>query len=354
MAYEVDYIPVGEGERGGDAIAMRLGNLNGPREEQMVVIIDGGFKESGGQLAQHVKSFYNTKKIDLAILTHPDSDHASGLCSVLEDEELEIGALVMHRPWEHAAIIKSYFKDGRITSSGLEEKLEKSLQHASDLESLAAKRKITVIEPFEGVANENGSIRVLGPSMAFYQQMLAQFGAMPATKPGLISLLPTTVQKATTEAIEWIEDNVGVDLLNEDDDTTSAQNNTSTIILFNIDGKKLLFTGDAGKSALLNAIAYAESLSIPLNDLTFLDVPHHGSKRNLNSKILKKIKAETSFISGPKDSTKHPAKKITNALKKQGTKLYVTRGSSLLHHNQGNARGWGAATEEPFHPYVEA
>jgi beta-lactamase superfamily II metal-dependent hydrolase len=142
-------------------------------------------------------------------------------------------------------------------------------------------------------------------------------------------------------------------LLDDDEDTTSASNNPSTIILFNLDGHKLLFTGDAGKTALLNAIAYAERLNILLSDLRFLGVPHHGSKRNISSKILKKIKAGTAFVSAPKDSDKHPAKKVTNGLQKYGTSVYVTRGVSLLHQHQGNLRGWSNATQEPFHPRVE-
>ncbi len=90
-----------------------------------------------------------------------------------------------------------------------------------------------------------------------------------------------------------------------------------------------------------------------LADLRFLDVPHHGSKRNISSKVLNKIKAVTAFVSAAKDSPKHPAKKVTNGLKKHGTNVFVTRGAALLHHNGGNARGWGAATEEPFHQFVE-
>ena len=53
MAYEVDYIPVGDGEKSGDAFVLRFGNLSGPRNEQSIVVIDGGFKESGELLVEH-------------------------------------------------------------------------------------------------------------------------------------------------------------------------------------------------------------------------------------------------------------------------------------------------------------
>lgn len=155
MAYEIDYLPVGSGEKSGDAIAMRFGNLAGPRDQQTVVVIDGGFKESGQELVNHIKNCYGTDYIDLAICTHPDADHASGLLVVLE--QLVVKDLLMHRPWEHAPEIKALFKDGKITASGLEDRLEKSLQHASDLEALALSKKIissSLFRVFPGMIKE--------------------------------------------------------------------------------------------------------------------------------------------------------------------------------------------------------
>ncbi len=350
MAYEVDYIPVGDGEKGGDAIVLRFGNLSGPREQQTVIVIDGGSKESGEFLVNYIKQVYGTDEVNIVISTHPDQDHSSGLCVVLED--LKVSALLMHKPWEHGNEIKSFFKDGRITASGLEDKIEKSLQNASDLETIAKQKNIPIYEPFQGMNLQN-IVHVLGPSQEYYENLLPHFKDMPTPKASLSIFAP--VIKTAEEAIRWLEDNMNIDLLTDDDDSTSASNNTSTIILFNLDGHKLLFTGDAGKTALFNAIAYAEGLPIPipLSDLHFLDVPHHGSKRNINSKILKKIKAQTAFISAPKSSDKHPAKKVTNALQKHGASVYVTRGKQLLQHNQGNARGWGNAQAEPWHSRVE-
>jgi beta-lactamase superfamily II metal-dependent hydrolase len=348
MAYEIDYIPVGDGEKGGDAIVLRFGNIAGPREQQSIVVIDGGNKESGELLVKHIREVYGTNEVNIVISSHPDQDHSSGLSVVLEN--MKVNGLLMHKPWEHGDEIKSFFKDGRITASGLEDKIEKSLQNASDLEAIAKQKGVPIYEPFQGM-NLNNILHILGPSKDYYENLLPHLKDMPTPKPFLGIFAP--VIKTAEEAVRWIEDNMNVDLLTDDDDATSASNNTSTIILFNLDGYKLLFTGDAGKTALLNAIAYADGLTISLSDLHFLDVPHHGSKRNINSKILKKIKANSAFISAPKNSDKHPAKKVTNALQKHGMSVFVTRGSSLLHHNQGNARGWGNATPEPWHSRVE-
>ena len=148
MGYEVDYLPVGDGERSGDAIALRFGNLSGQREEQFVIVIDGGFLKSGEELVDHIKKYYNTDEVDLVVSTHPDSDHALGLRTVLE--KLDVRELAMHLPWKHADDIKNLFKDNRITASGPKERIEESLRHARDLETLAIKKGIPIVEPFQG------------------------------------------------------------------------------------------------------------------------------------------------------------------------------------------------------------
>ncbi len=349
MAFEIDYIPVGEGERSGDAIAIRYGNFVNEPKEQTVIVIDGGFKDSGAKLVEHIKTIYGTDKINLVISTHPDMDHASGLSVVLE--EMEVGGLLMHKPWDHAVDIKNFFKSKSITTSSLKEKIEKSLQNVSDLEDLANKKGIKIYEPFEGM-NLSDTIHILGPSELYYESLLPHFRSTPEAKTTLGVLNP--LKNIAKDTVSWIEDHLHIDILNDDEDTTSPENNTSTIILFTIDEKKILFTGDAGKTALLNAIEYAKNKGISLNDLWLLDVPHHGSKRNLSSRILNNIKAENAFVSASGNSPKHPAKKITNAFHKHGTNIRVARGEEWLYHQGGNQRGWydGGALE-PFHGLVE-
>lgn len=144
-------------------------------------------------------------------------------------------------------------------------------------------------------------------------------------------------------------------MLDDDEERTNPENNTSVIVLFELDGHKLLFTGDAGKTGLHLAANYADSLGIALNDLRFFDVPHHGSKNNLCSKVLKRMCGSTAFVSASADSPKHPAKKVTNALIKHDARVFVNRSLTLQHHHNAPARvGWSAATVEPFHNRVEA
>ena len=230
--------------------------------------------------------------------------------------------------------------------------MEKSLEHANELEELANKKGIAIVEPFQGDHGYDGILKVLGPSKEYYQQLLPNFRTTPEPIKSVGLLAPAF--KVVQEVAKKIQDFWHIDILDDDEDTTSAENNSSTILLFNFDGQKVLFTADAGKTALHLASDYANSQGIPLTDLHILDVPHHGSKRNLSSKVLAKIKAVNAFISAPKDSPKHPAKKITNALKKQGTKVYLTRGVGLCYPFDPATRpNWSAAVEEPYHDFIE-
>ncbi len=75
MGYEIDFLGVGEESKSGDAIALRYGNLHGSRAEQTVVVIDGGFQNTGAKLVEHIIAHYGTSQVDLVINTHADPKH---------------------------------------------------------------------------------------------------------------------------------------------------------------------------------------------------------------------------------------------------------------------------------------
>ena len=70
--YEIDFLPVGEGDTSGDAIAVRYGDGN----EWRVMVYDGGTKASGKALVEHIKTHYGTTHVDFLVNSHPDQDHA--------------------------------------------------------------------------------------------------------------------------------------------------------------------------------------------------------------------------------------------------------------------------------------
>ncbi|WP_116348991.1 ComEC/Rec2 family competence protein [Klebsiella aerogenes] len=355
MGYEIDFLAVGE-KKSGDAICIRWGNLHGTRDEQKVVVIDAGYASTGPQIIEHLEKYYNTNTIDLLISTHPDSDHVGGLTHVIENAEVK--EFWIHKPWEHNENLAQEFADGRITDESIARRMQENLQKAYDAVKLAEKKKIEIEEPFQGKTWDNATLVVVGPTQAYYETLIPDFARMPekavATSgtESIKSAYNYFVEKAK-ELVKYVADwfsDEGID----DKDTTSAQNNSSVIIKLEIDGKTLLFTGDAGITALDMAADHVTSSS-----LAFIQVPHHGSRRNIGPEVLNKLVGNIvseggarnicAFISCAPGSEKHPHQSVINAFTRRGVKVITTEGSNKRHSNNAPAReGWTTAAPRSY------
>lgn len=349
--YEVDFIAVGENSKSGDAIAFRFGNLNGPRNEQFVGVIDGGTKESGEQLVELIQKRYNTETVDVVISTHPDGDHASGLVVVLE--ELTVKCLWMHQPWDHSSEIHDLFDDGRITEDSLDRRLRESLDHAHSVEKIAKEKGIPIQEPFSGEAAYRNYLRVLGPSRDFYEELLPYFRDCPDLRVEASSVFTTLSRFAATvaEAVKTAFESWTRETLSDPgtEATEKAENNSSVILLLEVDGKRILFTADAGVPALTRAADYADAIGIDLRSVSKIQIPHHGSQHNVGPTILNRLIGPklpsppmpgVIFKSGCasvaiQGAPKHPAKKVLNAFLRRGVKWMVTRGACLRWSSKG-------------------
>ncbi|GAE86598.1 ComEC/Rec2 family competence protein [Bacteroides reticulotermitis] len=350
LAFEIDFHPVGDGEKGGDAITIQYGRLNSTyNHSQKVIVIDGGTLASGEKIVEHIKTVYNTDTVDLIINTHPDNDHCSGLREVINN--LKVKEIWVHRPWLSSNEFLSMFKDGRITSNSLKEKLKDALNIVSEIESLAKSKRIILREPFTGLTFDDGVITVLGPTQDFYKELLPQFRCAP--EPVNESLLSKAFS-AVKDTVQMIAEAMHIETLDESGET-SPENNSSVVSLFSYAGQKVLFTGDAGIPALKSVIEKASYNGIQLNNLHMLQVPHHGSKRNVSPSVLNSIKGQSAYISCPmKGDPKHPAKKVTNALIRRNMQPFHTKGNILCRkHNTHDRVGYSSATPIPFYDQVE-
>ena len=343
MGYEVDFLAVGDESKSGDAIALRFGNLYGERAEQAVIVIDGGFKDDGQKLVERIRTYYGTGIIDIVIATHPHGDHTAGLETVLK--EMQVKEFWIHKPWDenHTNNISKWFTDGRVTDNSVREALRKSLDTARELEEIATQKEIPIIEPFVGICKDFGfgRIDIVGPTKEYYESLLPDFASTPEPKSSLATFLTGAVERVT-EVVSKVFESWDVETL-DDNGETSAENSSGAITLLRVDGKTLLFTGDAGISALTNAANLLGENGITNESYSFIQIPHHGSKRNVGPTILNRLigpkldedkKIKTAFASCAKDGNpKHPAKKVTNAFRRRGAPVYVTQGNSIWHNN---------------------
>ena len=357
MGYEVDVLGVGKESKSGDAIVLRWGNLHGSRSEQKVVLIDGGFQETGEDVVSHIKRHYGTTLVDAVVSTHPDQDHVNGLHIVLD--ELTVKELWIHRPWDHNQGLAEKFLDGRVTDESIGRRLKESLDSAADLVAKAKSKNIHIVEPFSGISLYNQEeFRVLGPTRQFYESLIPEFAGMPQAKATLSSFL-AEITGTVARAMRRFTSTWGVDAL-DDEDTTSAKNNSSAITLLNVDGRYLLFNGDAGITALTHA---ADELDAIRNgaDLRLIQIPHHGSRRNVGPSILNRLigmpvpQGEKRAISAiastaKKGEPKHPRKAVMNAFTHRGASAVATRGRTICYsHDAPGRERWTSVTPDDYY-----
>ena len=358
--YEIDFLPVGDGERGGDAIALRFGpEFDTP--QQKVVVIDGGTQESGKLLVSHIQTHYKTNTVDLVVCTHSDSDHACGLMEVLEG--LTVKNLAMHLPWDHAANIDDLFKDPNIGQDKLKSHFKKSLDNAHQLEQLAKKKNIPAMEPFSN-NTQDSILSVLGPSKEFYEQMLLSFRGAP--EADVKQMFAAKFVVAAAEAVKYVMEGWGIETLAEPEmNASSAENNSSAILLFKDDNERFLFTSDAGVPALTGAVQVAKRIGVDLSTVNGMQMPHHGSKHNVGPAILNVIVgskqpveqySKTAIVSAPvKGAPKHPSRKVVNAFIRRGAKVVATQGKTICFRgmNTPQRKDWISADLVPFSSQVE-
>jgi beta-lactamase superfamily II metal-dependent hydrolase len=362
MGYEIDFLAVERGEKSGDAIAFRLGNLDGPREQQFVGIIDGGYTADGSKLVKHVREFYGTNIVDLVVSTHPDDDHALGLETVVES--MDVRLLWMHQPWKHAEKIRRMFTNDRLTSSGLSDKFTRSLAAAKAVEKVATRRRVPIVEPFSGEGlSAGGRVYIVGPSRHYYQQLLCNFDCAPKTKGGLMGAVGYYGASVLEAVKRKLEETWDIETLSDSCDT-SAENNSSTLLAIDAGEEYWLLTEDAGAPALSQAVDFISGVNFDYGRFKFFQVPHHGSHHSVGPKLLERMlgpklppgiaPGRMAFCSSAEAAPKHPSKRVVNAFQRRGVQVFATEGQSKSHQKDAPARaGWSAATPLPFYSEVE-
>jgi beta-lactamase superfamily II metal-dependent hydrolase len=346
--YEIDFLPVEHGEKSGDAISGRF-SVDGSGSRSVTFVVDGGYAEDGESLAAHIRRYYGAERIDLVISTHPDADHVTGLKTIVE--QFEVGELLMHQPWAHspdvAKMAGTRFAEARAP------KLREALRAADDLYSLAVLRGTRVTEPFAGLERFDGALLVVGPSLEFYEEQLSGF-----RQPSAVARLTEAMKGLVTEARRRVRESLTEENLS-DAGETSPENESSTILLLSVDERRLLLTGDAGHQGLGHAADVLEGIRAA--DFAFVQVPHHGSRRNVGPTILNRILGGypasgrgTSFVSASQESPKHPSPLVTNAFARRGYEVVSTEGKAIRHGHEAPPRqGWYPATPLPFVTNVE-
>jgi beta-lactamase superfamily II metal-dependent hydrolase len=326
---EIEFIPVGEETNTGDALLCHF-TQPGTTVER-VVVIDGGFVTTSDAIVTHIQQYYGTSRVDLVVCTHPDADHINGLTGVIET--LDVTTLVIHRPSEHG-----YTSDDVAATA------------VNDLIKVAENNGTQVITDAYAGSTFFDAITILGPTKEFYlEQLEAQVkktgvrAAAGRVLGGLLEAMSKALRSRTTDPGEGdFTDNGG----------TTPRNNSSIVLDVQVEGYRAILTGDAGVPALTAADDTASSLGVNGSYPDFFDVPHHGSRHNLDTDTANQLlgpiggpQTGTAFVSVGKKAEDFPRSEVANALKRRGYSVSPTRGQTIRWSRNAPARlGWVTLT----------
>lgn len=357
-ALEVEMLDLGDA----DCILVSQWTQNGG----YCVLVDGG----SGTDADRVRDFLRQKGISIlhaVVCTHPHNDHAKGLVKLLGDDSLRIGSGWMHDIRKHLNPVT--LAREMAGSSQQAESIRQVVENTEDLAQAFARRGIIPQEPFAGkIISSLPSVTVLGPDEQFYRQTLEEFTKVEVPVPQLSSLSlaaslfaakPSTSGYGLPAPIPGIRgfglpfppvrpepifqqlfpppqpspdlsallagalSNSSV----KENPTTQPFNNTSVILGGVFAGHRLLFTGDAGAEAL-------DRIPSDWRNLSWLQVPHHGSDGNLSQTNIERFCPKFAYISA-KGDTNHPSRAIVNGLIKVGAQVASTHKNGRMWFGVG-------------------
>ncbi len=315
------------------------------------VLIDGG----SGADAEYVIDFLLSRGYTdfwAAVCTHPHIDHARGLIKVVQNRSITI-----HNGW--MPDIRNHVRVETLRrASAADDGVKEVVETTEELARAFASRNIIPQEPFEGISIAFWpSMTVLGPSLPFYARVVEEFTKIEVLPPvpvpwpwssstsGLgadalrsvlgLEAIPPPARYTSLSTLISAPPSPGNFVLSflslagalsrstvQENPTTQPFNNTSVILGVMFNGRRLLFTGDAGSEAL-------GQIPAEWNHLLYMGVPHHGSDGNLSQQDNERFWPEFAVISARGDSS-HPSRAIVSGLAKVGTTVCSTHKSGHL------------------------
>ncbi|RST84687.1 hypothetical protein EJC49_19565 [Aquibium carbonis] len=251
---------------------------------------------------------------------------------------------------------------GNYTEQGLRAAIRSEYQLLADLEDLAISKGTQVHEAFAGT--QIGAFRVLAPVKDRYLELIPQFSRTPISyvapdKPRGLARYFVEAAKAIASFFEtW-----GTDQLDEHPPACTPANESCLVQQATLSGDDILLTADAGPIALGEAAdiaAYLGTLKIP----KIVQVPHHGSRRNVTPSVLNRwlggivsegVIVGHAYCSVGRNKPQYPRKRVQNAFLRRGYGVVSTRDTWKRHRSMDLPRRPNEVpvAHEPFVPYFE-
>ena len=336
MDFVIDFLYVGDG----DGIIIWGRN---PNEEDFVFFLDGGNQGFGTKIINHYKEWikpylYKTKTIAF-INSHPHADHINGLIEIVKELGEEMTWGIYNDPVKFISEeLRENIKQSALRKEDADiDHLYKSFQKVQELNELCEQYNIQKFEALSDAFNYE-EIKIVSPSREFYTSKVQLFTNIDFLKK-------VDYSKSFTEVNEILESLKPCDIVDEKNDA-SPENLSSTVIeLIDSNNERYLLTSDSG----VESFDDMEKNGFNTENLNFVQLPHHGSRRNISTNWIGKF-APKMFLISAEGNEKHPRKAVLSCIKKnlpnckiysthknKGTISYTTNKSVFPDRNWGNA-----------------
>lgn len=268
---EIKFLKAGSG----DSILIQEGGRN--------ILIDGG-NDSKYLLEEVDKIYIKGEKIDLLIITHHDDDHIKGIIDLLGLEKYHqnfIRKVLFNSPRKYLGILPTA-DDSRLLSYKQAYEVEKIL--------------INLNVSWDTTTEDTASLKFGNLKLDFLAPREIDIEKYSSHKDAKL---------LSNYASDWKTDLKEIEnYLDDDSQDRSLPNSTSVVVLLTYKKLHYLLTGDITPNRLEEIVnnLYIKNRSKPLK-FEIIKLPHHGSYRSLNKRILEKIDCENYVIST--NSSKH-------------------------------------------------
>lgn len=281
----------------GDCLLLEYGDPAAPRR----ILVDGGRAATYPDIARVLAAPGGDTRLDLLVVTHVDQDHILGVLGLFEERRRTPPVSdVWFNGYDHLgdSDLETFGPlDGeRLTTALLEQRLPWNAAFAG--------RAVEIGRPFDWL-HDGSKVTLLSPDRRSLEHLIPTW-RQECAKNGLIpGRPPEEPPPLGFEAMGPIGDIEQLaDSHFEPDD--SKTNRTSIAFLFEYQGVRIMFTGDAEDGRLVESIRPLAAADGGRLRLDVLKLSHHGSAKNLSRDLLNLIDCRRYLISTNGKRHGHP------------------------------------------------
>jgi len=321
------FLDVGQG----DGILIRT-------EQGTSILIDGG-STSNQRVGEYVLlpaiRYYGMSELDYVFVTHGDADHISGIEYLLNAEHIGVRirnlVLAKYGDRQGLANIETLAKEKNINVVYMEAGDKIQEKQNPDMAGLT----LECLYPSGSTLEAKQVVEREADSIAEAKQVAEREADSIAEAKQVAEREASGITDDKKIAI-GLDNAITANVPGEEATGSGLDaNDLSMVLLAKYDGRKILFTGDAGSMVEKRLIL---EKSILLSEIDALKVGHHGSHSASSKGFLQTTKPQYAIIScGKKNHYGHPHEETLMQLQTIGARVYRTDqcGAIILHIQSG-------------------